>query len=100
MIDSKRLPVRPLSGIIRSNFRDSPMRLRSSTTMRALMAQYDLSMGAVATDAGCSKGFVSHLLSGRRSSCTPELARRFSDCLHVPVDVLFAETNDDRMTVA
>ena len=65
------------------------MRLRSPDTMRALMAQYNMSLGLLADYAGCSKGFISHLLAGRRSSCTPKLAERISRSLHVPVEVLF-----------
>lgn len=65
------------------------MKLRSPDTMRALMNQYQMSLGLLADYAGCSKGFISHLLSGRRSSCTPVLAERLSRSLHVPVEVLF-----------
>lgn len=65
------------------------MRLRSPDTMRALMAQYNMSLGLLADYAGCSKGFISHLLAGRRSSCTPLLAERIARSLHVPVEVLF-----------
>jgi transcriptional regulator with XRE-family HTH domain len=65
------------------------MRLRSPDTMRALMAQYNMSLGLLADYASCSKGFISHLLAGRRSSCTPLLAERIARSLHVPVEVLF-----------
>jgi transcriptional regulator with XRE-family HTH domain len=65
------------------------MRLRSSDTLRALMAQSDMSFKDLADYVGCSKGFISHLLAGRRTSCKPETARRIAGVLHVPVDVLF-----------
>lgn len=65
------------------------MRLRSPDTLRALMKQSSLSLGDLAELAGCSKGFISHLLSGRRSSCKPELAGRIAMALHVPTEVLF-----------
>jgi transcriptional regulator with XRE-family HTH domain len=65
------------------------MRLRSAETLRALMRQQNLSLGALASAAQCSKSFVSHLLSGRRSSCTDELASRIAWALDVPVHVLF-----------
>lgn len=65
------------------------MRLRSPDTLRALMAQYDFSLGRLARYADCSKGFISHLLAGRRASCTPQLADRIAEALHVPVEVLF-----------
>lgn len=65
------------------------MRLRSSETLRALMNQDEFSLGRLARYADCSKGFISHLLSERRTSCSPELAERISEALHVPVEVLF-----------
>ena len=65
------------------------MKLRSADTLRALMEQDAFSLARLARYAGCSKGFISHLLSGRRSSCTPPLAERISEALHVPTTVLF-----------
>jgi transcriptional regulator with XRE-family HTH domain len=65
------------------------MRLRSAETLRALMRQQNLSLSALASAAQCSKSFISHLLSGRRSTCTDELASRISSALDVPVHVLF-----------
>lgn len=65
------------------------MRLRSPETMRALMKQYDMSLGQLADYSKCSKGFISHLLAARRSSCTGPLADRIASALHVPTEVLF-----------
>jgi transcriptional regulator with XRE-family HTH domain len=65
------------------------MRLRSAETLRALMRQQNLSLSALASAAQCSKSFISHLLSGRRSTCTDELASRIASALDVPVHVLF-----------
>ena len=53
------------------------------------MGQYNFSLGRLARYADCSKGFISHLLAARRSSCTPELAERIAEALNVPVEVLF-----------
>jgi transcriptional regulator with XRE-family HTH domain len=53
------------------------------------MEQYNFSLGRLARYADCSKGFISHLLSGRRSSCTPALATRIAEALNVPLEVLF-----------
>lgn len=53
------------------------------------MAQDDFSLGRLARYAGCSKGFVSHLLAGRRSSCTTDLGERIAEALGVPVEILF-----------
>jgi transcriptional regulator with XRE-family HTH domain len=65
------------------------MRLRSPETLQALMRQYGFSLKDLAETSGCSKGFISHLLAGRRSSCTTELAERIARALHIPIEVLF-----------
>ncbi|UAW08299.1 helix-turn-helix DNA binding domain protein [Gordonia phage Whitney] len=65
------------------------MKLRSADTLRALMAQDDFSMGRLARYAGCSKGFISHLCAGRRTSCTPDLAGNIAEALGVPLEILF-----------
>jgi transcriptional regulator with XRE-family HTH domain len=65
------------------------MRLRSPDTLRALMKQSHYSLGDLADLSQCSKGFISHLLAGRRSSCTVPLADRIALALRVPTDVLF-----------
>ncbi|WP_041684293.1 helix-turn-helix domain-containing protein [Renibacterium salmoninarum] len=70
------------------------MQLKSANTLRALMGQEDISLGALALRARCSKGFISHLLAGRRSSCTPALGVRIANALNVPVRVLFDITQD------
>jgi transcriptional regulator with XRE-family HTH domain len=66
------------------------MRLRSAETLRALMRQQNKSLGTLASAAQCSKSFISHLLSGRRNTCTDDLASRIASALDVPVHVLFA----------
>ena len=81
------------------------MRLTSPDTLHALIRQRRLSLAHVARRAGCSKGFVSHLLSGRRSSCSPDLARRIAVALDVPLDLLFqpyapATTQEKTMTIS
>jgi transcriptional regulator with XRE-family HTH domain len=65
------------------------MKLKSVDTLRALMAQDDMSLRELARYAGCSKGFISHLLAGRKSSCSPELGEQIARALHIPVTVLF-----------
>lgn len=81
------------------------MRLRSPDTLRALMKQSDISFGQLAEYVGCSKGFISHLLAGRRRSCLPEKAERIAGVLHVPLEVLFdvkqsiSSTSDDKQKV-
>lgn len=65
------------------------MRLANPATLAALMQQRDMSYGTLGRYAGCSKGFVSHLTSGRRRTCTPQLAERIAEALSVPLEVLF-----------
>lgn len=65
------------------------MRLRSAETLRALMRQQKLSLSGLASAAQCSKSFISHLLSGRRSTCTDGLADRIAAALDVPTRVIF-----------
>lgn len=65
------------------------MRLQSPDTLRALMAQRSFSMERLARYSGCSKSFVSHLTSGRKSTCTPDLAARIAEALEVPLEILF-----------
>lgn len=64
-------------------------RLKSASTMVAIMEQENVSRRQLADRAHCSPGFISHLTSGRRDSCTPELARRIAEALNVPPRVLF-----------
>lgn len=81
------------------------MRLRSPDTLRALMKQSNISFGQLADYVGCSKGFISHLLAGRRRSCKPETAGRIAGVLHVPLEVLFdvhqstSNTSNDKQKV-
>ncbi len=65
------------------------MRLRSAETLRALMRQQNLSLSGLASAAQCSKSFISHLLSGRRNTCTDGLADRIAVALDVPTRVIF-----------
>lgn len=68
------------------------MRLQSPDTLRALMAQRNFSMERLARYSGCSKSFVSHLTSGRKGTCSPELAERLAEALEVPLEILFVPT--------
>jgi len=65
------------------------MRLTSGETLRALMNQYDYSNADVANFAGVGRSFISALVNGRRTSCTPQVAESIARCLRVPLEVLF-----------
>lgn len=47
------------------------------------------SLDRLARYAGCSKGMVSHMTSGRRSSCSPTLAENIAEALGMSVRSLF-----------
>lgn len=65
------------------------MRLKSADTLRAIMQMQGFSMSRLGRYAGCSKSFIAHLCSGRKTTCTPQLAENIAEALSVPVDVLF-----------
>lgn len=65
------------------------MRLTSRDTLRALMAQKDVSLQDLGNAAGVSKGFVSHLTAGRKTTCTPRVADAIARRLDIPLEILF-----------
>lgn len=65
------------------------MLLQSAATLRALMDQRDMSQGRLARYAGCSRVFIGFLLTGKRRTCTPELATNIAEALDVPLEILF-----------
>lgn len=69
------------------------MRLLSPDTLRALMAQKGFSHRRLARYCELENGrsgMIDHLVSGRRTSCTPRLASRIAEALDVPLELLFA----------
>lgn len=65
------------------------MRLKNPEMLRLLMQEHEFSLARLARYAGCSKGFISHLLADRRRTCTTALGSRIAEALEVPVEVLF-----------
>ncbi|MGZ3337092.1 MAG: helix-turn-helix domain-containing protein [Isosphaeraceae bacterium] len=65
------------------------MQLTSADTLKALMDQKKYSHERLGRYAGCSRGFISHLTSGRKNSCSAVLAERIVEALDVPLQVLF-----------
>lgn len=65
------------------------MKLTSADTLKALMRDRNCSQERLARYAGCSKSFISHLTSGRKKSCSSELADRIAEALNLPTEVLF-----------
>lgn len=69
------------------------MKLTSCATLRALMEQKDVSYADLAAAAVVSKGFISHLARGRKSTCTPVVADRIARRLDVPLEVIFVPSS-------
>jgi transcriptional regulator with XRE-family HTH domain len=65
------------------------MRLTSGQILRALMNTKGLSNLDVGLHAGVGRTFISALVNGRRTSCTPRVAERIAERLEVPLEVLF-----------
>ncbi len=53
------------------------------------MERRGFSLDRLARYAGCSKGMVSHLTSGRRKTCSPQLAQNIAEALDMPLSLLF-----------
>jgi transcriptional regulator with XRE-family HTH domain len=73
----------------------SAMRLRDPDTLRAYLRLLPLSERALAARAGVAHATVNHLLSGRRSTCSPQTAHAIEAILLCPSG-LFFEPSDAR----
>lgn len=65
------------------------MKLRSGSLLREMMNTRKASNADVALAAGCGRTFISALVNGRRSSCTPKVAERIASYFQVPLELLF-----------
>jgi plasmid maintenance system antidote protein VapI len=65
------------------------MKLNSGKILRGLMDSRGVSNQDVALAAGVGRTFISALVNGRRSSCTPIVAERIAGYFQVPLEVLF-----------
>lgn len=63
--------------------------LRDRQTLDQLVRQSGLSERELARQASLSHSTVTHLLSGRRRSCSPQTAKVLADVLGVDVWTLF-----------
>jgi hypothetical protein len=53
------------------------------------MDTHNLSNADLGMSAGVGRTFISALVNGRRTSCTPAVAQRIASRLQVPLEVLF-----------
>jgi len=65
------------------------MKLNSGATLKALIEQKGFSHEQMARYAGCSRGFISHLTAGRKTSCGDRIAENIAEALDVPLELLF-----------
>jgi transcriptional regulator with XRE-family HTH domain len=65
------------------------MKLRSGKLLAGQMEARNVSQYQLAEYANCSRGFISHLIAGRKTTCTPVLAERIARALGVSVELLF-----------
>lgn len=69
------------------------MKLKNPATLRGLMEDRGFSYADVASFVGCHRSFIGALCSTNpkhaKRSCSPRVATRIAEVLHVPVDVLF-----------
>lgn len=65
------------------------MKLISKHALRLWMEQRGVSLQDLADSARVSKGFVSHLTAGRKSTMTPRVADAIARRLDVPLETLF-----------
>lgn len=65
------------------------MRLTSGKILRGLMDAKRLSNADVAAHARVGRTFISALVNGRRTSCSPRVAELIAERLEVPLEVLF-----------
>ena len=65
------------------------MQLSSPEMLAATIQRRGFSLADLARHAGCSKSMVGHLVTGHKTTCTPELAARLAHALDVPLELLF-----------
>lgn len=65
------------------------MQLKDAESLVRQMKKRGFSLDRLARYAGCSKGMVSHLTAGRRTTCTPTLAENIAEALDVDLHMLF-----------
>lgn len=65
------------------------MKLTNGKILRGFMDQRGVSNNDVALAAGVGRTFISALVNGRKTSCTPQVAQRIERFLSVPPGVLF-----------
>ncbi|WP_193606723.1 helix-turn-helix transcriptional regulator [Nocardioides lijunqiniae] len=65
------------------------MQLSSPEMLAATIRRRGLSLADLARQSGCSKSMVGHLVTGHKTTCSPQLAARIATALDVPLELLF-----------
>lgn len=75
------------------------MKVNSPDALAELMKEKRIGYDRMARYAGVSKGFISHLAKGRRTTCTPLVGARIAESLGVPYSLLFTVTSSTERRV-
>jgi hypothetical protein len=67
------------------------MKLVSADLLEAFMKQRSFTPARLARYAECHRSFIGYLLSGKKSTCSRQLAELIAEALDVPVTVLFVQ---------
>lgn len=76
---------------IQRRSRSKWMKLTSPDILVTFMKDRGVGYEKVGRYAGVSKGFISHLARGRKTTCSVTTATRIAEFLSVPREILFVE---------
>lgn len=68
------------------------MQITHPATLKALIEQRGLRNASLAAEVGCGRSFIGHLIAGRRTGVSAELAHRIAEALDVDEGILFVST--------
>lgn len=68
------------------------MRIRDRELLIRQMHYRDMSGARLARSSECSRQFISFLCTGKKTTCTPKLARLIEEALDVAPGTLFVES--------
>lgn len=64
-------------------------KIRDAELLRSFMKSRSFSTARLARYAGCHRSFIGHLMTGARTTCSPQLAFRIEEALGVPGGIIF-----------
>ncbi len=64
-------------------------KIRDAEVLRSFMKSRNFSTSRLARYAGCHRSFIGHLMTGARTTCSPQLAFRIEEALGIPEGIIF-----------